>query len=154
MEDRALPEFSCVYSCTPKFLKSKSTPKYLYHETSFLYLFKFTLPTTPPSSFNITVMASAALTQSSPHDLATFIKHNPPCDAQGVIQRDISELSPDTPPSDHYSYTRTHYRTTRNNTTIICADPRITEDLLVLLKDATTDEHALVEKIEVHEIYI
>jgi hypothetical protein len=101
-------------------------------------------------------MASAALTASH-QDLASFIKNNHPCDSQGM------EYSTSSPPSSPPSsiedtpssyYRRSYCRTLRNNTTIICADPRITEDLFTLLKEATSEEQARVEKIEVHEIFI
>lgn len=119
----------------------------------------FIYPPPPLTQFNTPIMASAGLT-ANPQDLATFIKHNPPCDAQGVIQREEipdSPTSPNSSPSHSHDeeeyYSRHTYRTSRYNTTIICADPRITEDLLVILKDAT-EEQPRVEKIEVHEIYI
>jgi hypothetical protein len=86
---------------------------------------------------------------SSPADLAAFIKHNPPCDAQGRHRR--PEAIP--PPEEKESPPRRPYRSVRT-INFIQADPKVTEDLLVVLKDATSEEQTRVEKIEVHEIYI
>ena len=88
---------------------------------------------------------------SSAQDLATFIKHNPLCDAQGSLKRTVPRPSEEEEISEP---PHTIPRHSTRNVNIIYADPRVTEDLLVVLKDATSEEQARVERIEVHEIYI
>lgn len=110
-------------------------------------------------------MTSTAVHPSQ--DLATFIKHNPPCDSQGVRKRAIPEeetitatitsttTTTTTITTETISPKQTYYRRRTRHENLVYADPQITEDLLVLLKElASEDQHIRVEKIEVHEIYL
>lgn len=93
-------------------------------------------------------MTSTCIENSPSQDLASFLKHNSSCDAQGRLRRteESDRSEEDSPPPRPYRSTRT--------LNFIHADPRVTEDLLVVLKDSTGEEHARVERIEVHEIYL
>ena len=107
----------------------------------------FTLLLSLATSTTSQTMTSTCI--SSPHELASFLKHNPPsCDAQGrrkVINPPDEEVSSSPPPRPYRSMRSINF---------IHADPRVTEDLLVVLKDSSSEEQARVERIEVHEIHI